>query len=57
MRDGKRKQWRWFKKESEIWELINKERKRRKGLNGNIEMEEIFQFLGLLRRVNNRIVE
>jgi len=46
-----------IKKESEVWELINRERKKRKGVNGNIEMEEWNEFfMGLLCGVNNRVV-
>jgi len=45
------------KKKSEVWKLINRERKKRKRVNGNIEMEKWKEFfMGLLGRVNNRVV-
>jgi len=33
-----------IKKKSEVWELINRERKRRKEANGNIEIKERKEF-------------
>jgi len=55
MRSGKKVME--VRNESEVWELLNKERKRRKGINENIEIEEWKEFfMRLLGGVEGRVV-
>lgn len=45
------------RRESEVWKIINRERKKRKGINDGIEMEEWKEhFMRLLGGVERRVV-
>lgn len=44
------------KQEEQIWEVVNKERKRRKEVNREIGMEEWKYFRGLLGGVEGRVL-